>query len=691
MRASRLLALVVIAAAAQQEPAVKFSTSTNLVIVNVTVRDRRTGRTVDGLSRNDFSIFEDGKAQRLSVFEVQRVVEEKPLPRLEPLPKPGPLDAPPPPTPRQTAINSGPEVHQQYRDKRLLVLFFDFSSMQPPDEIRAQQAALKFIEQQMTSSDMVSIMTFSSGVKVEQDFTNDRELLREIVNGFRIGEMSDLAAEGDDADPDAGEDTGAAFVADEAEFNIFNTDRKLAALESAAKKLAALPEKKALVYFSSGAGKTGIENQSQLRATINTAVRSNVAFYPVDARGLTAVVPGGDATKFAPRGTGIFSGHAQNQVRARIMDQQETLTSLAADTGGKAFLDSNDLSLGVVQAQRDIRSYYILGYYSTNEKQDGRFRRIRVQLANNLNARLDYRSGYWGNKVFNAFTAEDRERQLTEALNLGNPVTDLPLAMEVDYFRISEGRYFVPVSIKIPGSKITLSPKETTEFDFIGQVQDERRKTAGSVRDGVKIKLTETDAASLAKRNVQYDTGFVLAPGAYRMKFVARENHSGQLGTFETRFTVPDLDAQDDALRVSSVVWSSQRVPLTQAVGAADKQKKLQAANPLVYEGQKLIPSITRVFRKDQSVYVYCEVYDPAGDPPSVSAAVTLFDSRRKVFESAPVRITQPHPQREGTLPVQFQLPLAKLSPGRYTSQINLIDETGRRFAFPRATLVVLR
>ena len=698
MRKRFALLLAALAATAQQqpEPAVKFSSTSNLVVVDVTVRDR-SGKTVDNLEKTDFQVFEDGKQQQISVFELQKLIVEQPLPKLPPMPKPDPFEEPKLPVARQNTINVPAPEEPSYQDKRLLVLFFDFSSMQAPDQIRAQQSAIKFLEEKMGPSDMVSILTFSSRLRIEQDFTNDRETLREIINAFRIGEMGDMALDADDADPDSGEDTGAAFVADETEFNMFNTDRKLAALEQAAKKLAVLPQKKALVYFSSGVGKTGVENQSQLRATINTAMKSNVMFYPVDARGLAAIPPGGDASKFAPRGTGVFSGKQQNMERAKHLNAQETLTSLAADTGGKAFLDSNDLSMGIVQAQRDVKSYYILGYYSQNDKPDGRFRRISVKLTRPVQARLEHRPGYYANKVFNAFNKEDREQQLSEALSLGNPVTDLPMVMEVDYFRIDEERYFVPVSIKIPGSKIQLAKKgsnEVTEFDFIGQILDERRRAAGSVRDGVKVKLTEEDAARLGRRNFQYDTGFVLKPGKYHVKFVARENLTGKMGTFETRFTVPDLSGNEDALRVSSVIWGSQRVELAQAVGMADKEKKLQQANPLVYEGQKLIPSITRVFRKDQNIYIYCEVYDPVEPDdekgPVVTATVSFFDAQKKVFESAPVRISKLHPEREGTLPVQFQVPVSKLAPGRYTCQLNMVDEVGRRFAFPRAPLVVL-
>ncbi len=247
-----------------------------------------------------------------------------------------------------------------------MVLFFDFSSMEQAEQIRAQQSALKFLDTQMTAADMVSIMAFGSQLQVLQDFTSDRERLDEVIRGFHIGESSELAAAGATEGDESAVDTGAAFTADDTEFNIFNTDRKLSALESAAKMLASLPEKKALVYFSSGVGKTGVENQSQLRATVNAAVRANVSFYPIDARGLMASAPAGDASQGSAGGTGIFSGAAQRQRSASFNDQQETLYTLAGDTGGKALLDSNDLTLGMRQAQKEISSYYILGYYSTN-------------------------------------------------------------------------------------------------------------------------------------------------------------------------------------------------------------------------------------------------------------------------------------------------------------------------------------
>ncbi len=721
---SRFLAILAAANLLAQQPAappqtnVVFKAETNLVVVNVAVRDK-AGKAVDKLKATDFTVLEDGKPQKIGVFEFQKLetIEEAKAAGTEPKPSTELLT--PVEEKRKQQITIPEPGSVQYQNKRLLVLFFDFGGMATPDQLRAQEAALKYVDEKIAPSDMVAIMTMASSVKVEQDFTQDKDLLRAIIGAFRIGEMSEMAGLADNGDDDTNDDTGAAFVADQSEFNMFNTDRKLAALEDACKKLAPLPEKKALVYFSSGIAKNGIENQSQIRSTINAAIRSNVSFYTVDTSGLSATPPGGDASKPAPRGTGLYSGATQRALQTQRHDQQETLSTLAADTGGKAFLDSNDLTLGIVQAQKDVRSYYILGYYSTNSATDGRFRRITVKLNGGLTARLDYRAGYYAEKVWGNFNRADKEKQLEEALTMGNPVTDIPLALEVDFFRLSRSRYFVPVSLKLPGFAISLTAKgggQGTDIDFMGQILDEKKRNAGSVRDGIKIKLTPENAELLAKKSLQYDTGFTLAPGTYRMKILARDNNSGKMGTFETRFTVPDLNPDplplpmtDPALtiagsmetgnipmpvmlpetaaaRISSVVWSNQREPIAAAVGSATKQKKLLNANPLVSENQKLIPNITRVFRKDQNLYVYFEVYDTT----KVAATLSIFDTRGKRFESAPVEIAAASGTRFQTVPVQLQVPLTKLKAGRYICQVNVIDEDGKKFAFPRAPLVLV-
>jgi VWFA-related protein len=676
--------------AASKAPA-RFQTTTQLVVVNVAAKTK-SGQPLVGLKATDFTVTEDGKPQQIKVFEFQQlennILPSPALAQREPVAPAAPKAANPA---IATAIAPAPPGEVKYRDKRLLVLFFDQAGMPVADQLRAQQAALKFLNTGITQSDLVSVMTYSTDLNVLQDFTDDRDRLVKIIKGLVLGDVG-LANGSTGADSEG--DTGAAYTEDDSEFNIFNTDRKLAALESAVKMLGGLPEKKALVYFASGMTLTGIDNQAQLHATVNAAVRGNVAFYPVDARGLVASAPLGDATQASQGGQGMYSGSSQRTTQSNFQGQQESLYTLASDTGGKPLLDQNDLSLGILQAQKDIASYYILGYYSSNSALDGRFRRIKVQINQNATAKLDYRSGYFASKEFKKFDSSERERQLQEALMLGDPVTDLTLALEVNYFRRARDRYFVPVSVKIPGSDIELARKsgaETTRLDFIGEIKDSKGILAGTVRDDITVKLKGDSTGQLSTHNLEYDTGFTLQPGTYSLKFLARENVTGKMGTFETKFTIPDLTASQQYLPISSVVLSYQREALDTAVASAEKDKKLIAANPLVEDRQKLVPSVTRVFRNDQDLYVYLEAYQPGAEKTQLMVAtVSFYRGSVKTFESAPLKVSEGLNAKSKAVPMRFSLPLAKLQPGRYTCQVSVIQPGVQKFAVWRSAMVVL-
>jgi VWFA-related protein len=531
-------------------------------------------------------------------------------------------------------------------------------------------------------------------LKVLHDFTTDRDELRQVVKKLVVGEASEMANTVSD---ESAEDTGAAFTADDSEFNIFNTDRQLTSLSNAVKMLSSLPEKKALVYFASGVTRNGIDNDAQLRATINAALRSNVSIYPADARGLVATAPSGNANRGSGGGAGNqgnFSGGAGRAMAGNLSGSQDTLYALAADTGGKAFLDSNDLSMGVVQAQKDIASYYILGYYSPNAAMDGKYRRIKVLLNTNLSAKLDYRTGYFASKEFKQFNSSDRERQLEEALALGDPLTDLTLAVETDYFRMARDRYYVPVSVKLPGSDLELAKRggsETARLDYICQVRDSKGQLMGAARDFITVKLKSDTAAELVHKTVAYDVGFALQPGTYTLKFLTRENQSGKMGTFETKFTVPDLNVDTGVLPISSVILSNQREKMANAIGSAGPNARLFNFSPLVRNGENLVPSVTRVVRRDQEMYVFLEAYEPNAEKAhAVVATLSLYRGKVKAFETEPVRVSEGLNPTTKAVPVKFTFPLSKLDPGRYICQVSVLDPTAKRFAFWRAPVVLL-
>jgi VWFA-related protein len=670
-----------------------LSVRTQLVVEAVVVKDKK-GNPVDGLTAKNFTIIEDGKPQTI------RFCEHQELPKIvEPLPAAasGAEDIKIYKQLGRSQISPEGPGNIRYKDHRLLVLYFDMSAMPPSDQMRALNAAQTFVRTQMTSADRVSILRYAgASVDVLQDFTDDRNRLLSILSTIEVGEDP-----GDVESPDdvSSADTGAAFGQDDAEFNIFNTDRQLSALQTAAKILGQLNEKKSLIYFASGMKLNGINNQAQLHATVDAAVRAGVSFWPIDARGLVAEAPLGDATQGSPGNVGIYSGAAATAVTSNFQQSQDTLFALAGDTGGKALLDNNDLSAGIVQAQRSVLSYYIIGYSPTNSALDGKFRRIKITVDPSLSANLEYREGYYPGKQFSSFTATDKERQLEDALMLGNPSTELTIAMEINYFQLNHAEYYVPIMVKIPGRELVLAKKggaEHTLIDFIGEVKDENGGiTVNNVRDKVNIKLNDTTAAELAKRPIEYDTGFTLLPGKYTIKFLARDDETGRIGTYQSTFVVPNLNKEQTRIPISSVVLSSQRVDLKEALFNAVKTKdrdKEASVNPLVINGQKLIPSVTRVFTKAQSLFIYLQAYEGnrIGKQPLIAFA-SLYRAKRKVFETQPIEVAHRTKSELGTEALNFSIPLNQLQTGEYDCQVTVLDPEGRKEVFWTAPIVLVQ
>ncbi len=664
-----------------------FQSTTQLVIETVVVKDK-SGKPVTGLTAKDFVLTEDGVPQEIKFFEFQKLDET-------PIATPVPESLHVPALPRLARSQIAPEApgDVRYRDRRLLALYFDLTAMPPPDQVRAFNAAKKFVRTQMTPADLMAVMVFMSGsVQVLQDFTADRSKLLATIETLLVGEDENAPV-----DTTSAPDTGAAFGQNDSEFNIFFTDRQLAALQTAATMLGRLNEKKSLVYFASGLRLNGTNNQAQLHATINAAIRSGVSFWPVDARGLVAMAPMGDATRGSPGGAAMYTGAAANAMTANFQRSQDTLWTLAADTGGKALLDYNDLGQGIVQAQKATGSYYILGYYTTNTNLDGKFRRIKIALQDTALA-LDYRQGYYAGKKFGKFTVADKERQLEDALMLGDPVTELTIALEVSYFQLNGAEYFVPIAVKIPGSELALARKggaDHTLIDFVGEIKDQYGTTVSNVRDKVDIKLTGATAAELSKRPIEYDAGFTLLPGKYKIKILARDAETGRMGTYELPFVIPNLaKLPPQKLPVSAVVLSSQRVPMRDALFNASKDKTTQQAqqlNPLVHEGQKLIPSVTRVFSKARDMYVFLQAYQPGTEPARpLYSFVTFYKGQEKAFETKPLGIAEGLPNKLRTAPMQFAFALDALTPGEYLCQVTVLDPKGGKSAYWQAPVMVI-
>ncbi|MDP9268967.1 MAG: VWA domain-containing protein [Acidobacteriota bacterium] len=713
------LALAVLAqpfAAQHADPAsgYTFRSNTDLVLVNVSVRDAK-GDPVRGLKPEDFTVLENGKEQKLVSFDVEDVTAAPQVATALPSAVAAVVASAPPATP---AVPSGlkpvPITPADARNKRLVVIFFDFTGMQPEEVERSVSAAQKFVAGQMTPEDIVAVASFNTALKVDQDFTTDKTLLQRALARYSANAGAGYDA-GSTGTTEGTPGDNNAFTPDDSDFNTFNTDRKLQALESLCDALAGVPQKKSVIYFSSGVTRNGVENQTTLRASINAAVRANVAIYSVSAVGLEAMPPGGGAQTASLRGTSAYSGQATLSQNDASFAASETLSTLATDTGGKAFLDTNDFSGVFRKVQDDTSSYYILGYHSSDRTQDGRFRRITVRTTRK-GVRLDFRRGYYAPTDFAHANRTQREDQLQSELDAEMPATDISIYVAAAYFRLDDNRFFVPVSVVVPGSEIPFvasSAQEKATLDVMGQVRDAASKfPVGNVRETVKLAV---DASrNLARKNVQYNTGFILAPGNYVVKFVVRENETGKVGSFEATFAVPDLRKSPSksagksggGIKMSAVVISNQLAPM----GKANRE------SPLVRDGSEIVPNITHVFGSGQHMYLYYEVYDPQKADPQrndpqqpvpaagagtdkakakqpknavrVLSSVAFLRNDVKAFETPLVEVQQTNPDRRAAL-FQMDVPLEKLPAGYYTCQVTTVDDSAGTFSFVRFPILI--
>jgi VWFA-related protein len=728
-----------------QQPVVEqksptFSVESAMVVVDITVRER-SGKSVENLKKEDFRIYEDNVPQSIVTFAAEKI-------SLDAAPVNSEISKAPGETKQASSteiINFGlspnaPVRKEELSGKRLIILFFDLSSLGNEDLIRSTEAATDFVTRQTGPQDLLAIATYSSTLSLVQDFTNDRELLLSRIKGITSTESGDRTGE-DLSDAGNSDDV---FVPDSVQFDIFNTDRRLSAIETLAKTYREFPERKSLIYFSSGVSTTGTENNAQIRSTVDSANRSNMSIYTVDSRGLVALPPGGNASQRSA-GAAMFNGGAMMRQRTNLSGSQETLVTLAHDTGGRSFADSNDLTLAMEQARTDTHVYYVIGYFSTNPKEDGKYRKIRVELTR-PDLKLEHRPGYFASKAFGQLNQQERDLQLQQAMNLDRPFVDVPLILQADFFRKDDDTVIVPVSLELDGDGLKFEekgPNREAKFEFVAQVTDAKGRVSGVARDAVQVRLPAEKAEKIREGGIFYSTGFQLKPGSYRMKFVVRDNLTGKLGSFEQPINVPAIGLKK--LGSSSIVLGSQLARTRESDSAVTHEgamRRFQSMglgnDPLVLGNRRVVPSIGNVFVARQTVYVYFQVYGAAEDvttqKPCIETDIVLLRDNTKILETQPTYVQDwiqsggigrffgagrgvaggfprrdspepagrggiggmegrpqmaPSEPKKGEAAVAISLPLRNLKKGNYILQIHLRDAIADINQFQRVPLVI--
>ncbi len=666
-----------------------------IVRIDVEVTDGK-GRPIEGLSADQFTVTDDGKAEQISTFsyadieKMETAGPENNQPIVVPVDNYGPNVRPA----EQEAVSN--EIH----NRRMIVLFFDMTSMATDDILRAHDAAEKFLKTQMSPADLVAVVVFGTNLDILANFTNDRATLEKAVAALIPGAASQLGnplyAAAQNGEYDVQQDTGAAYTADETEFNVFNTDQKLEAIENLTEVLAGVPGRKALVEFTGGITQTGEENRAELRAATDAANRADVSIYSIDARGMFATPPGGDATATAATGNSMFSGASVFHQTDQREDSRDTLATLSTDTGGRAFFDLNDLSDAFPKIESENSGYYLIGYnLPPDVKRDGTWHAVRVKVKVK-GAHVRYRNGYYAPRDFQHLYKEDRDQELADAMNSEDPEVDLPIAVETGMFRINDQQAYVPIAAKLSSSVLDWAKKHgrhEAAFDFAAQV---RAVPSGLIvaqlRDTITVHLDEQRYQQVSRSDLVYQGGVVLAPGNYRLKFLAREDESGKIGTFEEPLSIPAR--VPSRMTLSSVLLSSQLVPAERSSEVRTQEQGIRARmtqSPLEVRGEKIIPSVTRFFNQGQTMYVFFQAYFPeksskaqAFDANTLRGGLVFFRGGVQV-NATPLLAPTEIDEHLHTASFRLSIPLDKLPKGRYTVQAIAIAAGTQQSAFGRS------
>ena len=382
-----------------ETPVIKVTT--RLVEVNVVVHNKK-GEPVGDLTKDDFALFDQGQAQKILFFSKQ--TSDAPPADLPPL-APGVVSN------RYTNFTSGGAAHLAPLPSSLTVILLDGLNTAFTDQHFAKQALTKFLNQ-LQPGDRVAIYTLTNGLHVLHDFTSDTASLLAALAKHRNQDPSALSASSYE-DADTGNDTLDAFLDQSNDtiatfYQARRTEATLDALQTIAHHLAGMPGRKNLIWLSGsfpmlvGLGPDGsvgrdFQNFSdEMQRGMRTLNDSGIAIYPVDARGLMGMAETMPSFSAESRGRGPArgGGPAPGDVRARnqILQTQGTMRDIADRTGGRAFMNTNDLTGAIRLAMDDARVTYVLAYSPSHDQWDNKFREIKIKVnRSGLDAR--YRKG----------------------------------------------------------------------------------------------------------------------------------------------------------------------------------------------------------------------------------------------------------------------------------------------------------
>jgi len=659
------------------QPPVTFKVEVNYVEIDANVTDAQ-GNFVRTLSKDDFQIVEDGKPQSLSVFSMVDI----------------PIERGDPPLFTGTPIAPDVATNRVPFEGRVFVLVIDDLHTRFNRTLRTRAAARQFVERYVGANDMVAVVNTSGFGKGMQDFTSNRQLALKAIDAAMGGktESSTQAALADYYQnlqmPGMGSNANASFNEMQRYTNARNSMRTLRNI--ADYMMGMRGRRKAVVYFSEGINYNltdAISNthatdvQREIRDMVAAATRANVNVYSVDPRGVTSGMEDAIEIGGFPSDGSISSTSLIEEMRL----EHDSLRVVADETGGFAVLNQNDFRTAFSRILEDNSSYYVLGYYPTNDKRDGRFRNVQVKLLK-PGLRVRARRGYAApTPAKKAETSPDTPArtspELRAALDSPIPISGLTLSAFAAPFKGAGNTDAIAMAIEVEGAAMTFTQTPAGTFandlevtlyaaDVNGKVKDGARDVINLALKPQTVEIVRASAFRIIRR-------IQVPPGKYQLRVGARESGGGRVGS-----VIIDLDAPDfskGAVSMSGIAIAS----------ASGSRMPTASPDPSVNEFKDVLPSpptTVRDFSRNDTLSVFAEIYDNAGKTPhrvEITAAI-LADDGKVVQTTSDERKSEELQGASGGYGYTTKIPLSSMAPGRYVLRISAKSLLGNAAAVSR-------
>ena len=664
---------------APQQPPITFRAEVNYVEVDTRVLDAQ-GKFVAGLKPEDFQVFEDGKPQKVSAFSMVNI----PVERAE-----RPLFASKP-------IEADVRNNLQAADGRIYVIMLDDMHTAALRSQRIKAAARLFIEKYVGANDMVAVVHTSGRTDAGQEFTTSQARLLAAVDKFMGRKLTSATLNMVD---DVSNRAGTAMAAsssdpardlDDKERG-YNARNALDSIRNVSNYLGNIRgRRKAIVYFSEGIdyninelfSNTMTEAQSVIDATrdmIAASTRANVAVYAIDPRGLGGEFDDLSAIQSFPDDTtlGLGMGSIYNEVRLA----QDSLRVMGEETGGFAVVNQNDFKSAFQRVVDDNSSYYVLGYYASNDKRDGRFRKIEVKLVNKPGLSVRARKGYVAprGKAPETKTTEAKDgpsAELKDALESPVPLTSLPLAVTATVFKGPAPKASVVIASYVVGASLPLVEAGgmfKNDLEVLAVATDEKGKTFNTGRNTVNLNMKPDTATRVRGSGFRMIQSLDLSPGRYTLRLALREGNTRKSGSVTLDLDVPDFSKTP--LGMSDIAMTSAMSGVAPTVRPKDPLEKLLPGPLTTY----------REFPTTDELALFAEIYDNIKTPHKVEIVATVkAEGGQTVFQTKETRDSADLAGSAGGHGFEARIPLRQMGPGLYVLRVQGTPSTDDRQAVAR-------